>query len=141
MKGVAGEPEKQGGTCIAEEYATGEVLITEAVTAFLLIARLCILNRFRPLRPYTPALFPFLYAIMVYAESPVSGTSTNPDRSLGPAIISGQWDGFWIFWAGPMIGVLAGIAVFSFLARRIEVAKVYHFESDRRRLFRTVISE
>ena len=41
----------------------------------------------------------------------------------------------------PLVGVLAGIAVFSFLARRIEVAEVSHFESDRRRLFRTVTSE
>ena len=31
----------------------------------------------------------------------------------------------------------AGILVFSFLAKRIEVAKLYHFESDRRLLFRT----
>jgi len=30
---------------------------------------------------------------------------------------------------------LAAILVFGFLAKRIEVAKLYHFESDRRRLF------
>ena len=72
---------------------------------------------------------------MVYVESPVSGTSTNPARSLGPAIISGERNGWWIYWAGPLIGVLIGVAGFSFLARRIEVAKLYHFESDPRRLF------
>ena len=38
---------------------------------------------------------------------------------------------------GPLIGMLAAILVFSFLAKRIEVAKLYHFESDRRQLFRT----
>ena len=32
--------------------------------------------------------------------------------------------------------MLAAILVFSFLAKRIEVAKLYHFESDRRPLFR-----
>jgi len=73
---------------------------------------------------------------MVWAEAPISGASTNPARSLGPSVISGQWQGWWIYWIGPLIGVLAGIVAFSFLARRIEVAKVYHFESDRRRLFR-----
>jgi len=72
-----------------------------------------------------------------YAEAPLSGTSTNPARSLGPAIISGEWQGWWIYWVGPMIGTLAGILAFSFLAKRIEVAKLYHFESDRRRFFRT----
>lgn len=107
---------------------------------FLLTAGLCIFLGFRPLRPYAPALFPFLYAIMVYVESPISGTSTNPARSLGPSIASGNWDGWWIRWVGPLVGVLVVIAVFSFLARRIEVAKGYHFESDRRRLFRTMTS-
>jgi hypothetical protein len=34
-----------------------------------------------------------------------------------------------------MLGMLLAVLVFSSLARRIEVAKLYHFESDRRRLF------
>jgi hypothetical protein len=33
--------------------------------------------------------------------------------------------------------MLAAIVACSFLAKRIEVAKLYHFESDRRRLFHT----
>ena len=82
-------------------------------------------------------MFPFLYAVMVYAEAAISGTSTNPARSLGPAIISGAWQGWWIYWVGPVIGTLAAILACSFLAKRIEVAKLYHFESDRRRLFHT----
>jgi len=125
-----------GATLPGEGYTVATVLIGEAITTFGLIAGLCIFLGFRPLRPFTPALFPFLYAFMVYVESPISGTSTNPARSLGPAIVSGQWQGWWVYWIGPLIGVLAGIVAFSFLARRIEVAKVYHFESDRRRLFR-----
>jgi len=129
-----------GATLPGEGYAAGTVLLGEAITTFGLIAGLCIFLGYRPLRPFTPALFPFLYALMVYAESPLSGTSTNPARSLGPAVVSGAWQGWWIYWVGPMIGTLAGVAVFSFLARRIEVAKVYHFESDRRRLFRTITS-
>jgi aquaporin Z len=135
--GSMGQSVAFGATMPGDGYSTGAVLIGEVITTFGLIAGLCIFLGFRPLRPFTPALFPFLYACMVYVESPISGTSTNPARSLGPAIISGQWQGWWIYWIGPLIGVLVGIAVFSFLAKRIEVAKVYHFESDRRRLFRT----
>jgi aquaporin Z len=127
-----------GATLPGEGYSIEVVVMGEVITTFALIAGLCIFLGFRPLRPFTPLLFPFLYSFMVYVESPISGTSTNPARSFGPAIISGQWQGWWIYWIGPLIGMLAGVAIFSFLARRIEVAKVYHFESDRRRLFRTV---
>jgi aquaporin Z len=124
-----------GATLPGTGYAVSTVLMGEAVTTFALIGGLCIALGFRRLRPFTPAMFPLLYALMVYLEAPLSGTSTNPARSLGPALISGQWQGWWIYWIGPLIGTLAAIVVFSFLAKRIEVAKLYHFESDRRRFF------
>ena len=73
---------------------------------------------------------------MVWAESPISGTSTNPARSLGPAVVSGQWTAWWIYWAGPLAGMLLAVLACSVLAKRIEVAKLYHFDSDRDRLFR-----
>lgn len=136
--GSMGESVAFGATLPGEGYAIRTVLMGEAITTFAMIAGLCLFLGFRTFRPFTPALFPPLYAIMVYAESPISGTSTNPARSLGPAVISGQWQGWWIYWAGPLIGMLAAILVLSFLAKRIEVAKLYHFESDRRQLFRTM---
>ena len=135
--GAMGRSVAFGATLPGEGYAIAAVLMGEAITTFALIGGLCVCLGFRTLRPFTPAMFPFLYAAMVYAEAPLSGTSTNPARSLGPAMISGEWLGWWIYWVGPLIGTLVAILVFSFLAKRIEVAKVYHFESDRRRFFHT----
>jgi aquaporin Z len=80
-------------------------------------------------------VIPILYAVMVPLEAHISGTSTNPARTFGPALISGRWDGWWIYWVGPMLGMLAAILACSSLARRIKVAKLYHLEIDRRRLF------
>jgi len=135
--GAMGRSVAFGATLPGEGYAIAAVLMGEAITTFALIGGLCVCLGFRTLRPFTPAMFPFLYAAMVYAEAPLSGTSTNPARSLGPAMISGEWVGWWIYWVGPLIGTLVAILVFSFLAKRIEVAKLYHFESDRRRFFYT----
>ena len=128
-----------GATLPGQGYTIQAVLLGEVATTFIMVSLLAVFLGFRRIRPFTPAIFPFLYAVMVYAESPISGTSTNPARSLGPAIISGQWQGGWIYWVGPLIGAYAATLVCGFLAKRIEVAKIYHFESDRRRIFRTGI--
>jgi aquaporin Z len=124
-----------GATIPGEGYSTPVVFMGEVVTTFGLVATLCVFLGIRHLRRFTPFVIPFLYAVMVPLEAPISGTSTNPARTIGPALISGRWDGWWIYWLGPMLGMLIAILVCSSFARRIEVAKLYHFDHDRRRLF------
>ena len=133
--GEMGRSTAFGATVPGAGYSTAVALAGEAVTTFGLVAALCVFLGVRELRRFTPAMIPFLYAIMVPLEAAVSGTSTNPARTLGPAIISGQWDRWWIYWVGPAIGTLAATLAFSFLATRIEVAKLYYFEQDRGGLF------
>jgi aquaporin Z len=132
--GSMGKSVSFGATIPGKDYSTAVVLLGEIVTTFGLIATLLVFLGFRRLRRYTPFVIPFLYALMVPLEAAISGTSTNPARTLGPALISGRWDGWWIYWAGPMLGMLLAVLVCGALARRIEVAKLYHFETDRRRL-------
>jgi aquaporin Z len=134
--GAMGRSVAFGATLPGAGHSTQVVLLGEVVTTFAMVTLLCLFLGFRQIRPFTPALFPPLYSLMVYLESPISGTSTNPARSLGPALVSGQWDGWWIYWVGPLIGAVAACLACSALAKRITVAKLYYFDSDRDRLFR-----
>lgn len=133
--GATGRSVAFGATLPGAGYGTRTVVLGEAITTFALIAGLCVFLGIRELRRFTPALMPFLYAVMVFVEAPISGTSTNPARTLGPAVISGQWQGWWIYWLGPAIGTVAAIVACSFLAVRVEVAKLYHFNRDRGGVF------
>lgn len=125
-----------GATVPGTGYSISAALGGEVVTTFAMVALMCIFISYRPLRRFTPAIFPPLFSFMVWAESAVSGTSCNPARTFGPAVISGQWDGWWIYWVGPLVGTFAASLLFSRLARRIEVAKLYHFDSANDRLAR-----
>jgi aquaporin Z len=40
---------------------------------------------------------------------PISGASMNPARSLGPALVSGQLAGWWIYVLGPFAGALVAV--------------------------------
>ena len=117
-------------------YGLGTALAGEVVTTFAMVTLLCVFVAYRPLRPFTPGIFPPLFSFMVWAESAVSGTSCNPARSFGPALVSGVWDGWWIYWVGPLLGTFLAMLACSRLAKRIEVAKLYHFETANDRLAR-----
>ena len=134
--GAMGRSIDFGATSPGEGYSFGTALLGEAITTCIMVTLLCVFLAFRTIRPFTPGLFPPLYAVMVWLEAPISGTSTNPARSLGPSVISGQWSGWWIYWVGPILGSLAACLLCSYLAKRITVAKLYYFDSDQDRLFR-----
>jgi aquaporin Z len=134
--GDMGESLSFGATTPGSGYSTPFALLGEMITTFIMVSGLVLFIAFRHLRPYTPVIFPFLYAIMVPLEAGISGTSTNPARSLGPAVISGEWSVWWIYWVGPLGGALLSAVVLSAVARRITVAKLYHFDTQQDVLFR-----
>jgi aquaporin Z len=48
--------------------------------------------------------------------APVSGASMNPARSLGPALVLGDWSSWWAYLIGPVIGAALAVA-FAYVLR------------------------
>ncbi len=87
-------------------------------------------------------LYPFAFSIPIcrfgIPGSAVSGTSTNPARSFGPSLVAGVWQGWWLYWLGPMLAALFALVLIrsNWLGVfEIEVAKLYHFEHDPYKVF------
>ncbi len=99
----------------------------EVITTAALVLVIFVFVGSPKLRNYTPFTMPFLYSFMVWAETTYSGCSTNPARSFGPAVISNNYTGYWIFWAGPLTGVIVLTALF----RICRLHKYYYIETAR----------
>jgi aquaporin Z len=52
-----------------------------------------------------------------FAAIPWSGSSVNPARSLGPALVGDQWTGFWIYVVGPAAGAIIAWLIFTIVIK------------------------
>jgi len=66
-----------------------------------------------------PMVAPLLIGLTVTVAHlvlmPYTGTSINPARSLGPALVSGTYDHHWVFWVGPLLGGALGGVLYKFV--------------------------
>lgn len=55
---------------------------------------------------------------------PISGASMNPARSLGPALVAGQFSHLWIYLIAPTLGALAAVVVSAMIDPQREQQRV-----------------
>ncbi len=70
-----------------------------------------------------------LVAVMVWVEAPISGTSLNPARSFGPALVSWSWKYHWLYWVAPPLSALLAVGAFRLLMvgeRDVLTGKLFH---------------
>jgi aquaporin Z len=76
---------------------------------------------------WTPMGTWILVATLVWVAAPYTGTSLNPARSLGPAVVDTLTAHLWVYVVGPLAGALLAVGVFAgFRNTRTLTAKLFH---------------
>ncbi len=105
-----------------------EVSLTFVLTFVLVLSLFLFVSSPRLMR-WTPLMVWMLVAGMVWLEAPISGTSLNPARSFGPALVAWSWHHHWLYWVAPPLGAVLAVGAFRLLAsgeRDVLTGKLFH---------------
>jgi aquaporin NIP len=102
-----GKPAQLGAT--VPSIGTGSALLYEIVlTAFLMFVITAVATDTRAVGAAAAIAIGGTVGLDALFGGPVTGASMNPARSFGPALAAGEWESFWIYIVGPVVGAALG---------------------------------
>ncbi|MCI0446759.1 aquaporin [bacterium] len=107
----------------------------EFIISFLMMTMVLNVTNSQKLAKYAGIFGGFLVATYIIIESPISGMSMNPARTLGSAIPAGEWSALWLYFAAPTLAMLAAAQFFIWSHRKAICAKWQH-DNNQRCIFR-----
>jgi len=117
LRWVFGNVEHLGATLPGPGYANWQALLMEIVLTTLLVSVILGTASAAQNVGAIAALGVGGYiALAGLWSAPVSGTSMNPARSFGPALVSGDWTSYWVYVVGPITGALIAVG-FAYVLR------------------------
>ena len=96
--------------------ASGRALLIEIVlTALLMLVIMSVATDARAVGAPAALAIAAAVGLAAIAFGPLTGASLNTARSLGPAVASGQWQDFWLYVVGPLVGAPLGALAYQFV--------------------------
>lgn len=105
---IAGSVTTAGGTTLSMNAVKGFVL--EAILTFFLVN--AVMNAGISGKATIPGglAIGFTLVFCILMGGPLTGASLNPARTIGPAVMTGNFSDIWVYLAGPPLGgILAGL--------------------------------
>lgn len=84
------------------------VLYESLLTAFLMFVIMAVATDTRAVGAAAAIAIGGTIGLDALFGGPVTGASMNPARSLGPALVAGEWTDFWVYLTGPIVGAALG---------------------------------
>jgi aquaporin Z len=85
---------------------------SEMFMTFLLMTVILNVSNSRKFARFTGLTAGTMVMLFITFEAPLSGMSMNPARSFASDFVGMQWQGLWIYFTAPLIGMLAAAEVF-----------------------------
>jgi aquaporin Z len=105
----------------------------ELVISFIFMTMVLTITNTPRLAPFTGFFVAALVATYIVVESPLSGTSMNPARSLASALPAMRLEWLWIYVAAPPLGMLLAAETYlrASALREVGCAKLNHHHDVR----------
>lgn len=102
-----------GATTPASGVGDLRAFAIEALITFLLVTVIVATAADDRVPPVVaPFAIGFTLVVAVLIGGAITGGAVNPDRALGPALLSGSFDSLWVYIAGPLVGGVLGAVVY-----------------------------
>ncbi|WP_321475745.1 aquaporin [uncultured Paludibaculum sp.] len=114
----------------------------ETLISFILIYTVLSVSNHPRWTRLTPLVAGILVALFISVEAPLSGMSMNPARTLGSAVVAGDYTALWLYFTAPPLGMLLAAALYrnQGATHRVFCAK-YHHHNGQRCIFRCQYDE
>jgi len=121
-------PSVQYMVTVPGERGNAITFVGEFVLAGLLMATVLYSSNHRRLTNLTPTLVAVLTILFFVLSPSKSGFSVNPARTFSSALFAANWQGVWIYFAAPCLGMLSAAAIYVKTVgwNRVYCAKVFH---------------
>jgi aquaporin Z len=117
------------GATVPKDGGVASAVAAEVAVTFLLVSLILNFVDRRRLMPFTAGAAGALVAFFVFVEGPVSGTSLNPARTFGPAVVGGTFTDVWIYFLAPPLGAVAAAVLFRHRRSGVACGKLFHTEA------------
>ncbi|MEY4530778.1 MAG: hypothetical protein RLZZ156_1499 [Deinococcota bacterium] len=111
---------KLGTPLLSATTSIGAGIILEFLTTFFLVTAIfgtAVDSR----APKIGALFIGLTVTLgILCIGPLTGAALNPARSIGPALVGGYLENFWLYWIAPIAGAVAAAFLYDGLFHKRE---------------------